>query len=112
MIKKLHLKWDSEFFGFNIAKYTISGFVNSDELQKSLSEEQHDALYIFTEYDLNPQIYEVLKENGAIKYDDKITYLKKTENKNVENMDISESNKVNYDIKTLAYNSGWCSRFI
>ena len=113
-----HLEWDSDFFGFNVARMTMIDF---DEIHflstlKSLKNENYRLIY----WSLPPSVNVedgFLKRYGGFLADEKITYLKKTDGTNLIDKAFLYST-VPYSFKEpeptllkLALESGEFSRF-
>lgn len=102
MIEKL--AWDSEFFGFNVGKFTALKGESIDFyglLSKSKSE-NYRLIYLFSEDAISGDIAPV---------DVKIVYSMSIENEGTHYETLSEVQKAANSIYSLAYRSGTHSRF-
>ncbi|MBJ2174576.1 GNAT family N-acetyltransferase [Aureibaculum sp. A20] len=109
-----HLSWDSDFFGFKIAKIKIDRDFNQlqDLLNKLKHRESYKLVYVFTKDEiLNLDFID--KYNGKL-VDRKVTYSKYVNENNLISLDFInkyQSGKVDSILIDLAIQSGEFSRF-
>jgi dTDP-4-amino-4,6-dideoxy-D-galactose acyltransferase len=108
------LEWDSQFFGYPVAKVEIfnESLGETKLLFRQIKKEKFRLCYFFVKPE-NKAINNFIHENGGILIDKKTTLFKKTENHISFFNDIVEieSLQINNDLKTLALIAGSFSRF-
>lgn len=105
-----YLKWDSDFFGFEIDKITLKEPVSYNVLEQEKMRSKAKVIYIFTPNNFSSEEQSILREIGAIKYDTKIIFGKKPEEKQIHPF-IAQVYAITPEIEELAYAAGWKSRY-
>jgi len=109
------LEWDSNFFGFEVAKYNndISSQADFEDVCCSLKANNVKLCYLFVDPD--SQMDKILKKNQVFLADEKITYFKNINSKiNViidKNIQLNAESKVSEKMLDIAIQTSEYSRF-
>ena len=110
------LSWDSDFFGFSVGRVIVSedDAPDAEELRKSIEGLNVELAYVFLpgEADAGQECHrEALVSMSGKLVDHKVTLGKRLEPRSDEPADVVSATSLTPEIESLAYGSGWCSRF-
>ena len=110
------LSWDSDFFGFSVGRVIVSedDAPDAKKLRKSIEELNVELAYVFLpgEADAGQECHrEALVSMSGKLVDHKVTLGKRLEPRSDEPADVVSATSLTPEIESLAYGSGWCSRF-
>lgn len=113
------LPWDSDFFGFSVGRVILSeGGVDPEALKKAIQTANCALTYAFLPV-LGETIDEIEKPRGALVdlgghcHDLKTVYRKTIGvGEGEQSKGVVTATQMSSELETLAYASGWCSRFV
>ena len=113
-VKVSALPWDTEFFGFSVGRMDLSANACEVELRTAIASSSFELTYVFLPVGgamEGPR--SALVALGGRCYDLKLTYRKSLSDGMVVNDGSSfAANEITPELTSLAYASGWCSRFV
>ena len=110
------LPWDSDFFGFEVGRVIVSkdDVLDAGKLRKAIEGLNVELAYVFLpgEVDAGQECHrEVLVSMSGKLVDHKVTFVKRLVARAGEPTDVVSATSLTPEIESLAYGSGWCSRF-
>lgn len=113
MHDKLQIKelpWDTEFFGIAIGRLVVSDGVSASALAQALDETDRQLVYVYIAPGNSTTYHDVLAKHGGKPVESRICYTKRLVSGQMDRA-LSGVRQISPELESLAYTSGWLSRF-